>query len=250
MKHNVATLLGVVGVTTATTLLGVGEASAIVLDNFNTDHDVLAGGTDTISNSNIFGGVRKVDMNGASADSRTLSGDSGSANDRLVFNVDDSTTTAQTLTLRYDGNSADATTLVENGISATDFGRGVLFKDVSGNARIDVSLFSGVGNEGTAASTFTFTRTLAEDIFLSFEDDFTFGGSFNEKTVTAAQFSITELDQGGTNPRLSSFETVPEAVPFEAETSAALLLLGSWGAWKYWRKRNQSKIQLTASDEN
>ena len=32
-------------------------------------------------------------------------------------------------------------------------------------------------------------------------------------------------------------DTIPQPIPFEAETSIALALLGSWGAWKYWRKR-------------
>jgi len=41
----------------------------------------------------------------------------------------------------------------------------------------------------------------------------------------------------GFAPDINSEIPDPSPVPFEAETSIALALLGSWGAWKRWKSR-------------
>lgn len=269
MKHNLGTLLGVVGVTTATTLLGVAEAQAILLiDDWSVDHSVGEGNAETVGSSSddslsggtIFGGFRGVDMTGAEGpDSITTAGTVlGNVGESLEF-VTGSQTNDRMLRLVYAGNQGGSNSVgdpANSSISATDFlseGSGILFNRVSGNFKLGVTLYN--DGSGSATATQDISRTNRQPVFFDFDTDFSYslssGKTQNDllSNVGGFEFKITELEDGGTNPVIGNVQ-VGEPVPFNAESWIGLALLGTWGSWKYLKKRNQPKLQLTASDEN
>ncbi|AFZ43072.1 hypothetical protein PCC7418_0857 [Halothece sp. PCC 7418] len=52
-------------------------------------------------------------------------------------------------------------------------------------------------------------------------------GNFQIRSITGGVVTVTDVEDPND----------PQAVPFEAETSIALALLGGWGAWKRWKSR-------------
>ena len=248
MKHNVGTLLGVVGVTTAATLLGVGEAKAVVLaiDDFNDgaffetlSPTVGADFTDTQSGLSVLGGTRTVFSEVTSV---------GAVNNSNVnvnttfnqFNLNEGSGIDLETTITYDAGGS--------GLGGIDFsGRsGIEFDTISSvGLEANITLTDTNGNTSTSpvASSITGSTTLFKF------SDFTSSGSFNLASIDKVD-AVLDSPGAGVSSTIGNVNAPMEPVPFEAETSAALLLLGTWGSWKYWKKRNQQKVQLTASNEN
>ncbi|MFB6274910.1 MAG: hypothetical protein ABEI32_02025, partial [Halothece sp.] len=174
---------------------------------------------------------------------------------------DDFTNQTATVQLGYDGNDSNSD-LKKTGLNA-DFApsenKGLKFKIFSADSRseISVTLFSDNGNDSVSINNFGLENTPNDNnLFFSFTDsslgEATFGsfsgnGSYND--ISAVQIELTTnndnlnssnsigVEAFGATP---SSDTTLEPVPFEAETSIGLALLGAWGAYKRWKNKQKA----------
>ena len=225
MTQKTLKLLGLVGATTAATLMGANAAHAILIDDFSENQTVN-------SNNNLSNDVTDIDSsgNGYIGGSRTVTvqGDQPATtvdinNDTFTFDTDplDSNPLA---TLTYDSIGGQDLT---DGGSANQ----LTFGSLSGQGEITVSIENG-SNE---SESFTFDNiSSAPDESLSLS-------SFSDSVVENAEtveLTFNETTGGTTN--LTTDQVSTTAVPFNTQSWIGLALLGSWGTWKYWqRKRTQ-----------
>ncbi|MDR9405373.1 MAG: hypothetical protein RI580_18290 [Halothece sp. Uz-M2-17] len=251
MKHKPMKLLGLLGVTTAATFVGVGEAYAVpvALDTFEVSSPQVTPSSPTTdvtgSTNEIIGGSREVELNsGAQTSSSVSSGE-------LEVNSDnDSTggTDIGSVTLYYDGTADGSFVNNTNGLGSldlTDSGNntGIKFEVTElFFAEVDMTLYE---SDGTP---FNATKSInGSDIFFEFASDFS---GFDATDLGAAELTLSGSNASqspsigaiGATPSIGD-PVDPAPVPFEAETSIALALLGGWGAWKRWKTRHaQSNV--------
>lgn len=248
MKYNLGTLLGVVGVTTAATLLGVGEAQAIILiDDFSEgafDETLTAavGNNFTVTKtglSSVLGGARTVFSEVTSV---TGGGNNSSVNvntGNKEFNINE-------------GSGVNLETLITYDSDGTGLG-GI---DFSGQSGIRFNTISSVGlqTDITLTDLSGFTSTLGSSSVTGGTSVFNFGSFTGDPGFNLAEINKVEVslfsEGTGVSSTIAQIDSPPEAVPFNAESWVGLALLGTWGSWKYLKKRNQQKFELTASDEN
>jgi len=242
MKHKPIKFLGILGVTTAVTLVGVEEAQAIIaVDTFDVTHEVQDNtanngpATDTASGSSILGNNRQISL-----DATNVVGSTGPATIALDSSLiqDQGFGDRGILTLTYSFSALDVT---QGG------NKGFLFELNSASAdgiNFDVTLTEDDGDTSTASFTDT---DFSDDVFLEFADGSTSADESFENNLSAFDFAnvigleltISTTNNGGDFQAdaigFTPSKTTP--VPFEAETSIALALLGGWGAWKRWKSR-------------
>jgi hypothetical protein len=279
--NNAMKLLGVVGVTTATAFMGMGEARAIkIVDTFDTDHFLSEdGGTQNVdaSTSEIVGGERNVEYfetPNSFGEGFTQAGFSSPATNGeeiLRLNVGSSLQAQSgSVNLTYDGNDS-STAFNNSGLGADGFGidftesdtnQGLKFRIFSPeSADLTVTLWSNGGTD-TANITFDLNNTPSDDfLFFGFDNTapandgvFNTDPNFDFADISAVEINLSFPGQVSANREvgIEAFGATPDrdtpidvaAVPFEAETSAALVLLGGWGAWKYWKRRKQQQINF------
>ncbi len=255
MKYKGMKVLGLLGATTVATLVGAEQASAIVsVDDFSdTDQGVIDNnpfGSDNeadsaaFSNSDILGNDQRDLLVKGDSSSDTIQAQVDSSNKNLSISTNSGD--SGTFTLTYDGDG-DATSLTKDGFDDFDITQNgandALFFDVidtDTNTNLTINLYSNDGTEN-ASLTDSFGGSTGEQQFelSSFTDN---TGNFDPESVSAIQYEIDVADSGDLGFQQTGFNSTT-AVPFEAETSIALALLGSWGAWKYRKnRRTQSNV--------
>lgn len=277
MKHKAIKLLGLLGATAAVTLLGVGEAKAIIaVDTFEVDHFIFSTTTDTFDQSDenltnsIIGGERDVSFeviqNPGGFPPNTVAG-ADQGNDQLALGEDSSD--QGRITLTYDGNDNDGSSFNSssglNSIDVTenDANLGFLFEittQSSDSTNLEVELFSGLTSTSASISNSNTTGNL----FFEFVDDGdstnsdaffeSSPGTFDFNNVTGIRFILSSDDAGddvildaiGFAPSRTS--SIPQgnsatAVPFEAEHSVGFGFLLAWGAWRHWKSRKANKVE-------
>jgi hypothetical protein len=266
--NNAMKLLGVVGVTTATAFMGMGEARAIVIvDTFDNGQTTLFGNNNQFTDNPNEILQEQRDIQTTSSGSGQVQTGATQGNDEIlqVFSFDIGN--ADTVTLNYDGIDG-STGLDTSGLGTT--GNGIDFDESGTNqglkfrlfnptdqSDLDVTLYSKGGSESVNASINLLPSNIdsgnSENLFIGFnsggDTQFSTNNNFDFADISAVQIELTTLN----NPvGIEAFGAVPDrdtpidvaAVPFEAETSAALVLLGGWGAWKYWKRRKQQQINF------
>lgn len=261
MQHKRMKVLGLLGATTVATLFSAGEASAIefALDTFedqqyddtqdlSISRNASSGTTvnQTISDSgtnNILGGERfaeltKTNNGGAALDSYTTTGIV--LTDENQNNVTNESSDG-TLSLTYDNfSNVDLT----GGGTNT----GILF-ETFGSDQGQLTFKISNGNANYSQTEDFANATTNGRLFLSYSD---FGASSSD-LQSVDQINL-DLSSSGANEDvgLDSIGFVesensdlpqssnPNPVPFEAETSIGLALLGAWGAWKRWKSKQQA----------
>lgn len=251
MKNNVATLFGVVGLTTAATLFGATEAQAVILlDNF-TEGAITVGipenspvgstATGTSSGGSILGGSRKIDLEVVGTTDGNPTGNDSNANVNITnghFNINEGAGVDLNTLLTYDNNG--------NGLGGVDFSgeSGIQFTNFASPTDLTATLML-TDTLGESASTNSSISIAGSTGVLDFGS--LSNGGFDLSTVDKVEIGLFTENSFGSSSTIARIDT-PEAVPFETETSVAFLLLGSWGAWKYW-KRNKQKVQINTTDE-
>jgi len=246
MKHKPIKFLGVLGVITTATLIGAGEASAIVaLDTFDNPSPNLSVTTGTDNNSapesgsTMLGDERDTI---ATVTTNPLGGSLSVTTSGNGFSVIDLDTGVQgTVTYQYDGADGSPS-LSTDGLTSIDITEGgdndgLLFNIFSTdlNVAFDMTIYS---NAGSNSSNLVETFDSSGEVFFNFAE---FSGNADFTNVSAVQLGISSTNNQAFDTAFTSIAFTPDPnstpIPFEAETSIALALLGSWGAWKRWKSR-------------
>lgn len=258
MKYKGMKLLGLLSATTAATLAGAGEAKAIdpvALDTFEVSGDEVTASDPTTSSvgstDEIIGGSREVTL---------LSDDSPSTNETsaqvvnglLNLQSDNSIPDKFAGEVRLDFDGSDDGSFDNSGLGGIDLTDGGNNNGIKFEAENDpffadatVTLFSDNGS-------FQVDRTKSFEgdsaIFFDFDTDFSGDtNNFNPGNLSAARITLT-ADANSQNPTIAAVGATqsiddpvdPEPIPFEAETSIGLALLGAWGSYKYWKRKQKA----------
>lgn len=267
--NNAMKLLGVVGVTTATAFMGMGEAKAavIAIDTFEVEqtfgpvsNDVQT--TDTVNQSDagltnsILGGTRETTFEVEAGS--TSFGDQASlaiGNQSRVLSIRESGDLNVKANLLFDEGGSGFNN--GNGIDITSGGdnTGVLFENLDTRGNDEVEIFLTLTDTDGDLSTIggTFSDIQDQNVFLNFSN---LDASLNQDKIFSANLFTSSVgtdnsidyEAFGFAPNIDS--SIPsgdpeaEAVPFEAETSVALAFLGAFGAWKYWKRRKEQQLNF------
>lgn len=225
MKHKAVKILGLVSATTAATLMGGAQASAILIDDFSQEQGVTSNGdintdedgTDNTGNGYI-GSERTVTVQGDATDTEV-----DINNGEFTFDTDPQNSDP-VATLTYDNFGTED--LTDGGSSNQ-----LTFKSLSGQGEATVSIENG----SQESDSFTF------DNLNNPQDESVSLSNFSDSVVqNAEEVELTFDEESGGNTNLTADEVSTEAVPFNTQSWIGLALLGSWGTWKYWqRKRTQ-----------
>ena len=265
--------------TTVATLLGAGQANAIViLDTFDLDHNLTSDNTSQFVDgpiTEIAGGERDVSYTetpdstsiGATQGGRTIS----ASEEILTLNVgdflDDQT---GTVNLTYDGNDDSTAFNSVSGLGSLDFTEsgnnlGLKFRVFSPTpeAELSVELFSGTSSidiSNFSLNPANIDNGNSENLFFSFtsntvdaDDTFDPSGTFDFANITGAEvelsfpsptFQSVGLEAFGATPTRNTplDEPTPTAVPFEAESGMAFVAISGLIAYRKFRNRRQNKI--------
>jgi len=243
-KLNVLQFLGTMSVATAATFMGAGEASAVVIDDFT-----------VFSPSSNPGGVLQA-TGGVVTDSPT-SIDTGSDLTGISRVVEVEETAGGTYGAFIDGGQLNASQIgfgpgipdADGSVTLTYTATGTPFDlleglpqdldlveldfTVVGNTSMDTEFIAVAANLTSSSGTATLGPVMAfsQPFLLS---DFTITGAFDFADVEEVELTF-DTPPSGTVRVQGPIQT--QVIPFEAETSAGLALLGAWAAWKRWKTR-------------
>lgn len=242
MKHNVGTLLGVLGVTTVATLVGVGEAKAITfIDDFGDKQKLISDGTEG------FGSDGRINRDASPASiniDTNIFGDT----DRTLTILEEFTFAAGTsdeLTVTTKLEDGSGTRIANNRFSTLEeAGSETVAQAIyTGDAAGDFSSVTGfsfdvVNDNGTNVQVDLFDNSdniIAQAYGVNLgEGRRTINLNNSPDDVYEARVTINAEGKGIAGGIQSS-----EPVPFNTQSWVGLALLGTWGTWKYWKKRNQ-----------
>ena len=227
---------------------------------------ILDGGTSSEGERDILLEVEALGSLGIGI----VSSGNNSTSDQLEI-----TTGAQskvTVTLQYDGNDNDANTLsnritenVRDGSSTNDNNVFAIRNFETGiNVDLTVTLVDSDGDsisafdaEGTPAdNTLELSSADNGDIFIALsEGDIKAGGidtngrffesnpHFDYTQVSGVEITTLTSNTSGSSTQTTIGEVGFEQIPFEAESSIGIALLGAWGVWKRWKKRGEETVE-------
>ncbi len=250
-KATALQLLGTLGTATVAGLMTAGEANAIIIDDFNTETQTvqadqtqttfdIPGVTDTdgptaFSGTDLANALRELKTEQTNTQSSNV-GIIGTVNssDNGLLNVSSDVSVDGVTTLTYTPSSGtfDLTDGGNISLERLAFGFDIISSDLDG-----LDLTAAI-TSGTQTATFTNTLPAAPPTLRAiFEvSDFTNNENVNFAIVDEIVFTLDTPAQG----QLSLDTIEAFAIPFEAETSAGLALLGSWAVWKRWKSRRSS----------
>jgi hypothetical protein len=186
-------------------------------------------------------------------------------------------TTTTTLSLTYDGDDGSAdptgagfdTTSGLGGIDVT--GPGSVPNNVftikgfnSNNDLVDITIELYDDNGEMRDVSFDFRSNTATDITIALTEGEILGGIdttddnvgsdtsdnlFFESNSATTSFDFTQVTAVKFQTKLDGFENYTaeglrfERIPFEAESSIGIALLGAWGIWKRWKKKGEEMAE-------
>lgn len=264
--NNAVKFLGALGVATATTLIGAGEASAVQIFNLDTFDDPATNQTvqdNDADGTPVVGSPVSLTTGTTSSEylplTRTLTVDTvveasddqfdpaaivaGGFLDLLL-----SSSGEATFNVTYKPEAPETTFDLLGGASMmqTDL---IVTLDITESpdefVPVTLSITDADGDEASVIKNVDAVAG-ATTVAFDFANDFpldTFGMGAGEVDLTQTEhfdlfFNLSGSALQGSDVQLNQIHTeVGEPVPFEAETSAGLALLVGYGAWRRWKSR-------------